>query len=62
MPGRLRGFRCAMEESRKLLVVDDDLAMREMLASPEVWPLLEKHFAPTRQHRSWLARLRSSRA
>jgi NTE family protein len=33
-------------------------SMRATLAGPEVWPLLEKHFASTRRHRSWLARLR----
>jgi predicted acylesterase/phospholipase RssA len=36
-------------------------SMRAMLAGPEVWPLLEKHFASTRRHRSWLARRRSGR-
>ena len=36
-------------------------SMRGMLAGPEVWPLLEKHFASTRRHRSWLARRRSGR-
>jgi NTE family protein len=33
-------------------------SMRSLLAAPDVWPVLEKHFAPTRRHRSWLARLR----
>ncbi len=37
-------------------------SMRSALAAPEVWPLLEKHFPGTRRHRSWLGRLRASRA
>ena len=36
-------------------------SMRSLLAGPEVWPLLERHFPPARRHRSWATRLRSIR-
>ena len=36
-------------------------SMRSLLAGPEVWPLLERHFPPARRRRSWAARLRSMR-
>jgi hypothetical protein len=36
-------------------------SMRDALAEPGVWAILERHFPGTRRHRSWLNRLRGAR-